>query len=83
MCLEMDSRKWKILGFFICQTEGGGGGLGPGGHLSHFFFFFEAFPNASISSNFYFVLSFCDIFVLFNPLKSFPGKFYWITHLHF
>ena len=24
MCLEMDSRKWKILGFFIRHTEGGG-----------------------------------------------------------
>ena len=34
MCSEMDSRKWKILGFFIRHTEGGGGGRGPGGHFS-------------------------------------------------
>ena len=27
-------------------------------------------------------MSFCN-FIMFNPLKSFPGKFYWITHLHF
>ena len=45
MCLEMDSRKWKILGFFIRHTEGGGV-RGPGDicQLSHFFFFFWSLP---------------------------------------
>ena len=42
MCLEMDSRKWKILGFFIRHTEGGGSEARV--TFVTLFFFFEAFP---------------------------------------
>ena len=44
MCLEMDSRKWKILGFFIRHTEGGGGGVRGPCDICHTFFFFLSLP---------------------------------------
>ena len=40
MCLEMDSRKWKILGFFIRHTEGGGPEARVTFVSCHTFFFF-------------------------------------------